>query len=401
MQMVTILGSTGSIGCNTLDVIARHPDRFQVFALTAKQNIERLFTQCVRFKPRYAVMVEADLAKQLSERLCEAQIATEVLAGSEAIAQIAADPASEIVMAAIVGAAGLLPTLAAVQSGKRVLLANKEALVMSGALLINAVRENQATLLPVDSEHNAIFQCMPAGFLPGVGHADGVKSITLTASGGPFRTMPLADLKNVTPEQAIAHPNWKMGPKISIDSATMMNKGLEVIEAYWLFNIDIDQIKVVIHPQSIVHSMVEYQDSSMLAQLGCPDMRTPISNALAWPQRIVSGVSALDLVAAGCLEFEAVSHTRSPCLSLAYQALKAGGTAMAVLNAANEVAVQAFRQKRIGYTQIAEVIDYVLQTLAAVPAECVDVIIAADQQARRASAQYIGIKGNVANAYLI
>lgn len=382
MQSITILGSTGSIGQNTLDVIARHPDLFRVEALTAHKNIALLFRQCKQFHPRFAVLADEQLALQLQSKLNEEKIPTTVSYGEDAIAQLAADSASDTVVAAIVGGAGLLPTLSAVKAGKRVLLANKEALVMAADVFMQSVKKHQATLLPVDSEHNAIFQCLPSDFLPGRTPLRGVHSIILTASGGPFRLTPLSELKNVTPVQAIAHPNWQMGPKISIDSATMMNKGLEVIEAFWLFGLSIEQIQIVIHPQSTVHSLVTFEDGSLLAQLGCPDMRIPIANTLGWPARIASGAKRLDLTAIKRLDFEPVSYDRFPCVRLAYQALNAGGTATAILNAANEVAVDAFYHGKIGFLDIPSVIDSVMQSVEVSAAIDIEHILEADKLAR-------------------
>ena len=389
MQSVTVLGSTGSIGQSTLDVIAAYPDRFRVEALTAHKNVTLLYRQCLHFKPRYAVVSDEVLAKQLASRLKEAQVSTEVCFGAEMISQLAGDPASDIVVAAIVGSVGLLPTLSAVRAGKRVLLVNKEALVMAPALFMQTVQAHEATLLPVDSEHNAIFQCLPNDFLPGRGKISGLQSIVLTASGGPFRATPLADLKIVTPAQAIAHPNWQMGSKISVDSATMMNKGLEVIEAFWLFGLSIEQVRVVVHPQSVVHSMAVFDDGSVLAQLGCPDMRIPIANALAWPQRIKSGAKQLDLIEVGRLDFEPMSYDRFPCLRLAFQALKAGGTATAILNAANEVAVEAFCRDQIGFMDISAVVDSVMQKMSTEAAIELDIVLAADRKARELAEQSI------------
>lgn len=382
MQSVTILGATGSIGQSTLDVIAQHPDQFRIEALTANKNIQQLYRQCVQFKPRFAAVLDPDLARQLQIRLREAGSCTEVFAGIDAIVQLSQDTASQIVVSAIVGSAGLLPTLAAVRAGKRVLLANKEALVMGGAYFMNAVRESDATLLPVDSEHNAIFQCLPADFLPGRSRLTNVHSIILTASGGPFRTFAPEVLELVTPVQAMAHPNWQMGPKISVDSATMMNKGLEVIEAHWLFGLPITGIRVVVHPQSVIHSFVEYQDGSLLAQMGMPDMRIPISYALAWPHRIASGAKRLNLTEISRLEFEAPDAKRFPCLRLAYQALNAGGTATAILNAANEVAVDAFCHNQISFTQIAVLVDSVLQQTKIESVTDLESLLAVDRTAR-------------------
>ncbi|EKD77699.1 MAG: hypothetical protein ACD_42C00221G0002 [uncultured bacterium] len=389
MQSITILGSTGSIGQSTLDIIARHPDQFRVEALTAHKNVALLFRQCQQFKPRFAAISDATLAQALQIKLKEKQINTEVVLGSDAIIQLAADTASETVVAAIVGAVGLLPTLSAISAGKKVLLANKEALVMAADLLMQAIKKSHATLLPIDSEHNAIFQCLPAGFLPGLTPLNDVHSIILTASGGPFRTTPLAELKNKTPMQAIAHPNWKMGAKISIDSATMMNKGLEVIEACWLFGLSIEQIQVLIHPQSIIHSLVSFEDGSFLAQLGCPDMRIPISYTLSWPKRIASGAKRLDLQEIKQLDFEPVSYERFPCLRLAFQALKTGGTATAILNAANEVAVDAFYHNQIRFDQIATMVDAVLQKSNITCVASLNDILDSDKKARELTTQLI------------
>ena len=346
MQQVTILGSTGSIGISTLDVLQRHPEKYQVYALAANKSVDALFEQCLQFQPAVAVMLCPDSAENLKNKLDDADVAIEVQSGMQALERISSTEQTNIVVAAIVGAAGLLPTLAAAKTGKRILLANKEALVMSGALLMREVQANNAVLLPVDSEHNAIWQCMPVGENQQYQFDNkGIRRIILTASGGPFRDWDITDLEAVTPEQAVAHPNWSMGQKISVDSATMMNKGLEVIEAHWLFGMPSDKIEVVLHRQSIIHSMVDYIDGSVLAQLGNPDMRTPIANALAWPERIDSGVEPLDLVKAGRLDFATADFERFPCLALAYQALNTGGTSTAILNAANEVAVEAFLQQ--------------------------------------------------------
>ncbi|MDH5180040.1 MAG: 1-deoxy-D-xylulose-5-phosphate reductoisomerase [Gammaproteobacteria bacterium] len=381
MKTITILGSTGSIGLSTLNVVNRHVDQYRVFALTANSQVDRLYDQCLQHKPRYAVMADANAAEQLSERLQSAANDTQVLSGIEGLKEVAAHPDCDYVMAAIVGAAGLLPTLAAVQAGKRVLLANKEALVMSGQLFMDEVAKHGAELLPIDSEHNAVFQCMPDRF-NGELAVNGVRKVLLTASGGPFRTTPISELATVTPAQAVAHPNWEMGKKISVDSATMMNKGLEVIEACWLFNANPDQVQVVMHPQSVIHSMVEYADGSILAQLGRPDMRTPIAHALAWPARINSGVESLDLFAVAQLNFEAPDLQRFPCLRLAYEAIKTGGTMSAILNAANEVAVDAFLSGTIAFTNIPRVIETVMQQLEHHPADSLDVILADDAAAR-------------------
>ncbi len=379
---ITILGSTGSVGLSTLDVIRRHPDRFHMVALTAKRDMDRLFEQCLEFRPAYAVLVDSESAETLRKRLTNAGVETEVLAGREKLEAIAALPEVDYVMAAIVGAAGLLPTLAAARAGKRVLLANKEALVMSGRLFMKEIRDNKAELLPIDSEHNAIFQCMPKEFERGLSEV-GVERILLTASGGPFRNIPLAKLHDVTPEQACDHPNWVMGRKISVDSATMMNKGLEVIEACCLFDARPDQVEVVLHPQSVVHSLAAYTDGSVLAQLGNPDMRTPIAHALAWPERLSSGVKPLDLIGVARLDFEPPDLIRFPCLGLAREALEAGGTATTILNAANEVAVEAFLGKRIAFLDIPKVIGSTLEKLNSRSADSLSVVLEADQQARQ------------------
>ena len=381
---LTILGATGSIGVSTLDVVARHPDRFEVVALSGHRQVEVLAAQCRRFRPAYAVVGSAADAQRLALLLKDAGLRTEVLHGAEALVQVASLPEVDAVMAAIVGAAGLPPTLAAARAGKRVLLANKEALVMAGAVFMAEARRAGALLLPIDSEHNAIFQSMPYNYAGDMARG-GVRRILLTASGGPFRTTPLDVLTGVTPEQAVAHPNWVMGRKISVDSATMMNKGLEVIEAHWLFNAPADRIEVVIHPQSVIHSLVDYEDGSVLAQLGNPDMRTPIAHALAWPERIDSGVAPLDLFSVAQLNFERPDLVRFPCLDLAYRALRAEGNAAAVLNAANEMAVEAFLDRRLPFLGIAEVI---AATLDAVPQAAVPdlpAVLEADRQARAAA----------------
>ncbi len=385
---VTVLGATGSIGLSTLDVIARHPDRYQAFALTAHNRIAELRALCVTHRPRYAVVADSPRAAELQRQLDNEGIATRVLVGEGGLCEVAAHPDVDAVMAAIVGAAGLRPTLSAVQAGKRVLLANKEALVMSGALFMQALRDSRAVLLPIDSEHNAIFQCLPGDYQRGL-TAVGVRRILLTASGGPFRELPLEQLSSVTVAQACAHPNWSMGRKISVDSASMMNKGLELIEACWLFDARPDQVEVVVHPQSVIHSMVDYVDGSVLAQLGNPDMRTPIAHALAWPERIDSGVSALDLLRIGRLDFQAPDETRFPCLRIAREAAVAGGTAPAMLNAANEVAVDAFLGGRIRFTEIASIIEHVLDTEPAAPAFSLDDILAADMWARELASRWL------------
>ena len=388
LLQVTVLGATGSIGLSTLDVIARHPERYEVFALTAFSRIAELRILCRKHRPRYAVVPDGGNARELQSQLDGDGIRTRVLVGEGGLSEVAAHPEVDVVMAAIVGAAGLSPTLAAVQASKRVLLANKEALVMSGALFMQALRDSDAVLLPIDSEHNAIFQCLPGGYSKGLSRV-GVRRILLTASGGPFRQMPLEQLAAVSPDQACAHPNWSMGRKISVDSASMMNKGLELIEACWLFDAQPDQVEVVIHPQSVIHSMVDYIDGSVLAQLGNPDMRTPIAHALAWPERIDSGVSALDLLQTGRLDFEAPDHLRFPCLRIARQAAQDGGTAPAMLNAANEVAVDAFLKGRIRFTEIAGIIEGVLNKEASVPTRCLADVLAADAQARRLASRWL------------
>lgn len=384
MQLVTILGSTGSIGISTLDVIGRHPNKYKIYALTANRSVDSLFKQCQQCNPEVAVMLDEAAAEQLQKKIIKAGLDIEVMSGVEALELVASQTQVDCVVAAIVGAAGLMPTLAAAKSGKRILLANKEALVMSGALFMREVEANGATLLPVDSEHNAIWQCLPVGEQQ-QHHFDGkgVRRLILTASGGPFRDMDTALLKDVTPEQAVAHPNWSMGHKISVDSATMMNKGLEVIEAHWLFGMPANQIDVILHRQSIIHSMVDYDDGSVLAQMGNPDMRTPIANALAWPERIESGVAPLDLVAASRLDFAKAEFNHFPCLALAYKALEAGGTSTAILNAANEVAVDAFLNRQIRFTQIAEIIDKVLTELSPNNGDTLEQVLADDQQARQ------------------
>jgi len=386
VRNLTILGATGTIGVNTLDVVARHPDRFRVMALTGQNQIDKLAEQCRRFRPRYAVVLDADKARALQQALAGED--TEVLHGVEALEFVAALPEVDSVMAAIVGAAGLRPALAAAKAGKRVLLANKETLVMAGRFFMQAVREHGATLLPIDSEHNAVFQSLPAGYT-GDPAAHGVRRILLTASGGPFRSRAIETLKDITPEEAVAHPNWVMGKKISVDSATMMNKGLEVIEARWLFDARPEQIEVVIHPQSIVHSMVEYLDGSVLAQLSNPDMRTPIAHSLAYPERVEAGVNWLDLAKIGSLSFEAPDLRRFPCLGLAYQALAAGGAATAILNAANEEAVAAFLERRIPYLAIAVTLDQVLQRMSGQRADSLEDLLAADAAARQAARELI------------
>jgi 1-deoxy-D-xylulose-5-phosphate reductoisomerase len=381
---LTILGSTGSIGVNTLDVVARHPDRFRVVALSANTHAQRLLEQCIRFRPRYAAIVDRAAARGLRDRLRAAGLDTEVLAGSGSLEEIARLSEVDTVMAAIVGAAGLRASLAAAESGKKVLLANKEALVMAGPLFMEAVRRNHAALLPIDSEHNAVFQALPRDFRGNL-DAVGVRRILLTASGGPFRSASADQLKAVTPDQACSHPNWVMGRKISVDSATLMNKGLEVIEAHWLFDAPAERIQVVVHPQSVIHSLVEYVDGSVIAQLGNPDMRTPIAHALAYPERIDAGVTALDLVQIGTLSFEEPDLSRFPCLRLAYETLRAGGTAPAILNAANEVAVAGFLDNRLAFTEIFGVIESVLGRVPVGAAHSLEDVLEADERARDAA----------------
>ncbi|MBT3310264.1 MAG: 1-deoxy-D-xylulose-5-phosphate reductoisomerase [Gammaproteobacteria bacterium] len=388
LQGVTVLGATGSIGKSTLDVIARHPDRYRVVALTAHRQIEALAAQCIQFSPDYAVVADEQGAEQLQKLLLHSAPETTVLYGVAGLEQVAAAPEVDQVMAAIVGAAGLKPTLAAVRAGKRILLANKEALVMTGALFMEEVERYGAELLPIDSEHNAIFQCMPDAAALGAVPA-GVEKILLTGSGGPFRDTALDQLKSVTPEQAVAHPNWSMGRKISVDSATMMNKGLEFIEACWLFGATPEQVQVVLHPQSVIHSMVQYNDGSVMAQMGNPDMRTPIAYAMAWPERIHSGVSHLDLFEVAQLNFQRPDFGRYPCLHLAIEAMRTGGSASTIVNAANEVAVDAFLNRQMGYLDIARVIEYTLNKMSVERVSTVDQVLAVDQQARQIAQQEI------------
>jgi 1-deoxy-D-xylulose-5-phosphate reductoisomerase len=384
VQNVAILGATGTIGIQTLDVMSQHPKRFNVFALTANNNVKSMFALCQQHTPKYAVMLQVQAAKELDAQLKAAGISTIVLHGEQALVEIAAHAEVDTVMAAIVGAAGLLPAMAAARSGKRILLANKETLVMAGNLFMRAVEEGGATLLPIDSEHNAIFQVMPNQRAKSL-EKMGIKRVLLTASGGPFRNASLDDMRVVTREQALNHPNWVMGPKITIDSATMMNKGLEVIEAHWLFNASADQIDVVVHPQSVIHSMVEYNDGSVLAQLGNPDMRTPIAYGLGFPNRLESGVSSLDLVKIGRLDFLPPDFERFPCLRLAYDALKVGGTAPAILNAVNEIAVEAFLADRIGFMDIPSVIESVMATSAIEEVVSIEQLTKVDTEARQAA----------------
>ncbi|CAA0083419.1 1-deoxy-D-xylulose-5-phosphate reductoisomerase [Zhongshania aliphaticivorans] len=394
MQSVTVLGSTGSVGASTLDVLARHPDRYSVYALTANHSVDVLFAQVEMFSPRYAVLADATLTQAFAARLAGAGLSTEVLSGEAGLCAVARE--ADVTMAAIVGAAGLVPTMAAVEAGKKVLLANKEALVMAGPLFMDAVERHGATLLPIDSEHNAIFQCLPSRSQTD-GRAEnpfsnGVQRILLTGSGGPFRTTPLEDLRSVSPDQACAHPNWSMGRKISVDSATMMNKGLELIEACWLFHTDASKIDIIVHPQSVIHSMVEYIDGSVLAQLGNPDMRTPIAHALAWPERIASGVGGLDIITQARLDFEAPDEQRFPCLRLAREAAIRGGTAPAVLNAANELAVEAFLDGRLSFIHIAVVIEEVMLKVAIVEPQSLADVQHADNKSRRCAMEIISHK---------
>lgn len=389
VRCIAVLGSTGSIGVNTLDVIRSHPDRFKVVALTAGKQIERLAEQCLEFKPVIAVVSDADGAARLSKLLLDKKIATQVLYGPEALVTAVTESSCDTVMAAIVGAAGLVPALAAAKAGKRVLLANKEALVMSGNLFMQAMKDGGGELLPIDSEHNAIFQCLPSQFSKAPHPSLGVEELWLTASGGPFRNTPLEQLALITPEQACAHPNWVMGRKISVDSATMMNKGLEVIEAFWLFGLPLERIKVLIHPQSVVHSMVRYRDGSVLAQLGQPDMRTPIAYGLAWPERIEAGVAPLSLTQLSALNFSEPDLTRFPCLSLAFAAAKAGGTAPTVLNAANEIAVAAFLDEGLPYLQIPLVVEKTLNAIPVESADSLECILDADAHARVLAKEFL------------
>ena len=392
-RKVTILGSTGSIGVNTLDVIRAHPDRFKVAALTAGKQVDRLAEQCIEFNPAIAVVSEAGDATDLEKLLLAKNIKTQVLYGPQALVTAVTDSGCDTVMAAIVGAAGLVPTLAAAKAGKRVLLANKEALVMSGNLFMQAMKAGGGELLPIDSEHNAIFQCLPNEFTKSSQSGLGVEELWLTASGGPFRNTPLDQLTAITPEQACAHPNWVMGRKISVDSATMMNKGLEVIEAFWLFGLPLEKIKVLIHPQSVVHSMVRYRDGSVLAQMGQPDMRTPIAYGLAWPERIEAGVAPLNLTQLASLNFSEPELARFPCLSLAFAAAKAGGTAPVALNAANEVAVAAFLDARLPYLQISTVVEKTLSAITQADADSLEGILSADAQARKLAQEFVqGLK---------
>lgn len=388
IRQLTLLGSTGSIGESTLDVVARHPDQFQVFALTANKSVEKMLEQCQRFQPRYAVMLDANSAEKLAIAVRKDGLDIEVLSGVESLEKVASHADVDAVMAAIVGAAGIRPTFAAARAGKQVLLANKETLVMAGRIFMDVVKSHHATLLPIDSEHNAIHQSLPERFSGNLAE-DGIRRILLTASGGPFRRSSLSELENVTPAQACAHPNWDMGRKISVDSATMMNKGLEVIEAHWLFNAAPEKIQVVIHPQSVIHSMVEYIDGSVLAQLGNPDMRTPIAHAMGYPERIESGVSSLDMFKVAQLDFEAPDLARFPCLRLAYQALADGGNMPAILNAANEIAVESFLEERMSFIAIPSMIEQTMQTVTQRDIKTLDDVLEADMQAREIALEWL------------
>ncbi|MCU0810999.1 MAG: 1-deoxy-D-xylulose-5-phosphate reductoisomerase [Thiobacillaceae bacterium] len=390
-RVLTVLGATGTIGVNTLDVVARHPGRFEIFALTGATQVERMLEQCRTHRPRYAVMSQADSAAALRQRVKDAGLAVTVLEGERALTEVSTAPEVDTVMAAIVGAAGLPATLAAAQAGKRILLANKETLVVSGQLFMDAVARSGAVLLPIDSEHNAIFQALPRDFNGDFQQA-GVRALWLTASGGPFRQLSAEEIARATPAQAIAHPNWVMGKKISVDSASLMNKGLEVIEARWLFNARPEQIRVMVHPQSIIHSMVEYADGSVIAQLGTPDMRTPIAYALGFPERIEAGVSGLDLMGRQ-LSFEEPDHVRFPCLGLAFEALRRGGNASAVLNAANEVAVARFLDGAVPFSAIPDSIAHTMDDLAGGAAETLEDLFEADRLARETAEAYLARVG--------
>lgn len=389
MKGICILGATGSIGVSTLDVAARHPSRYRVVALTANNNIDLLYDQCIVHRPDYVVVVDENKAKQFAERIATSPVSDiKVLSGAESLQQVATLDSVDSVMAAIVGAAGLLPTLAAAKAGKTVLLANKEALVMSGDIFMKAVSESGAHLLPIDSEHNAIFQCMPADYCAGQ-EAKEARRVLLTASGGPFRTKPVEELVDVTPDQAVAHPNWDMGRKISVDSATMMNKGLELIEACLLFNMSPDKIQVVIHPQSVIHSMVDYVDGTVLAQMGNPDMRIPIAHAMAWPERFDSGAAPLNIFDVKHMDFEQPDLQRFPCLRLAIEAVEAGGIMPAVLNAANEIAVAAFLDEKVRFTDIPFIIEQSMHKFEADPADTLDIVLAADSKAREVAERIV------------
>ncbi len=388
IRQLTILGSTGSIGENTLDVVARHPERFQVFALTANKSVDKMLAQCQHFHPRYAVLLDTSSAEKLADKIRENGLDIEVLSGVESLEIVASHTEVDSVMAAIVGAAGIRPTFAAARAGKQVLLANKETLVMAGRIFMDVVKANNATLLPIDSEHNAIHQSLPDRFSSDLAK-DGIRRILLTASGGPFRRASISELENVTPAQACAHPNWDMGQKISVDSATMMNKGLEVIEAHWLFNAAPEKIQVVLHPQSVIHSMVEYIDGSVLAQLGNPDMRTPIAHAMGYPERIESGVSSLDMYKVAQLDFEAPDLERFPCLRLAYQALADGANMPAILNAANEIAVESFLDGRMSFTAIPSMIEQTMQAVTPSEVTTLGDVLEADKKAREIALEWL------------
>ncbi len=389
VQLITILGATGSIGSSTLDVIARHPEKYQVFAVTAHTQVKALAKIIKKFSPTYAVVGNEQAASELSGLLNGRASATKIMSGEQALVEVSEATDVDMVMSAIVGAAGLLPTLAAVKAGKRVLLANKEALVMSGELFINAVNKHQAELIPIDSEHNAIFQCLPQSFKYGDKHSSGIEHLLLTGSGGPFRELPLEQFASVTPAQACKHPNWSMGQKISVDSASMMNKGLEFIEAKWLFGFDEEDIKVVIHPQSTIHSMVQYTDGSVIAQMGNPDMRTPIAYGLSYPQRIESGVKPLNFAELADFSFTQPCEQRFPNLYLAMRASKAGQGATTALNAANEVAVDAFLHSHISFVQINQINAQTLQHLAHKKADCIESILAQDTLAREYASKQV------------
>jgi len=391
---LTVLGSTGSVGVSALDVVARHRDKFNVVALTARDHVDLLLEQCLRFTPNFAVMLQHEAADALRDKLKRLGRQCEVLSGIEALEKVASLPEVDTVMAAIVGIAGLRPTLAAARAGKKILLANKESLVTAGGIFMDAVHKSGAMLLPIDSEHNAIFQALPQDYA-GQHEAAGVRRILLTASGGPFRGTALTQLEDITPDQACAHPNWVMGRKISVDSATMMNKGLEVIEAHWLFDIEETKIEVVIHPESVIHSLVEYVDGSVIAQLGNPDMRTPIAHALGHPERIDAGVEFLDLARVGALHFERPDERRFPCLRIAYSALRAGGNSPTLLNAANEVAVENFLAGELGFLEIPRLIDSVLSELGNAPVNSVDDVLKADCEARLCAVRWLQKRGNV------
>ena len=393
IQNLVILGSTGSIGISTLSVIEHNPEKFRAFALVGGRNVELMTKQCIKFQPQFVALDDENAAKKLRENLTALSLSTEVLSGQKAICELAAHPEAHQVMAAIVGAAGLLPTLSAVQAGKKVLLANKEALVTCGQIFIDAVKQYGAQLLPVDSEHNAIFQSLPPQAQQQIGFCPlaelGISKIVLTGSGGPFRYTDLSEFDGITPEQAVAHPNWSMGKKISVDSATMMNKGLEYIEARWLFNATADEMEVIIHPQSIIHSMVRYIDGSVIAQMGNPDMRTPIAETMAYPNRISSGVAPLDFYQLNGLTFLAPDYQRYPCLKLAMDAFAAGQYATTGMNAANEIAVQAFLERQIKFTDIAKVNQYVVESFQAQLIHCIDDVLEVDSKARESAKKYI------------